>query len=63
MPGRGAGVEVGGGVLVAHLAGEVGEAEVGGYERGLVVDGRCETLVGLLHCDVGQVDECAHAFR
>jgi hypothetical protein len=40
--GQGAGVEVGGGVLVAHLACEVGESEVGGDERGLVVDGRCE---------------------
>jgi hypothetical protein len=36
--GQGAGVEVGGGVLVAHLACKVGKVEIGGYERGLVVD-------------------------
>lgn len=28
--------------MVAHFVGEVGEVEVGGDERGWVVDGRCE---------------------
>ena len=58
--GQGAGVEVGG-VLVEHLAGEVGEAEIGGDERCLVVDGRCEPLVALLHRCVGKFDQAAHA--
>ncbi|ELP65151.1 hypothetical protein STRTUCAR8_04707, partial [Streptomyces turgidiscabies Car8] len=48
-------------MLVTHLACEVGKAEIGGDERGLVVDGRCAPLVGLLHGSVGQLDERAHA--
>ncbi|MEU3654438.1 hypothetical protein AB0E67_16700 [Streptomyces sp. NPDC032161] len=40
-------MEIGGGVLVAYLAGEGGKAEVGGDERGLVVDRGCKSLVGV----------------
>ncbi|GGX69099.1 hypothetical protein GCM10010298_37030 [Streptomyces microflavus] len=56
-------MEIGGGVLMAHLARQVGKAEIGGNERGLVVDGGRHPLIGLRHRSVGQVDERAHALR
>lgn len=56
-------MEVGGGVLVAHLAREIGKAEVGGDERRLVVDGRCTPLIGRFHRSVSQIDERPYAFR
>ncbi|MFF9914729.1 hypothetical protein [Streptomyces sp. NPDC013457] len=48
-------------MLVAPLAGEVGQAEVGGEERGVVVDRGRQTLVRLrLRCG-GELDQGADA--
>ena len=59
--GQRAGVEIGGGVLVAHLASQLGKAHIGGEECGLVVDRRGKPLIGFALCGVGEVGECAHA--
>lgn len=59
----GAGMEVGGGVLVAQVAGQVGIADVGGEEGGLVVGGGGQAAVVFGDRGVGQADDGRDALR